>query len=170
MLCCLARPFGRTSAPKGRETGWRACSGNHTTQPLLIESPATCGVLFFFARCIPCDSAQRTLRRYGRRPPGSLCLPSGRPGRSPLNSRRPARMPPGPLASAVARPARSSSGGERYSSLTTGRKDSRSRGDNGTDGRPRGPAAQASGANNLSASPSGEPSANFSSGSYLMSP
>ncbi len=38
---------------------------------------------------------KESLRRYGSRLPGSLRLPSGRPGRSPLNSRRPARMPPG---------------------------------------------------------------------------
>ena len=45
-------------------------------------------------------------------------------------------MPPVTLAAAVARQANSAAGGERYLSLTTRRKVSRSRGDSGKD-RPR---------------------------------
>ena len=79
---------------------------------------------------------KESLRRYGSRPPGSLRLPSGRPGRSPLNSRCPARMPPG-----LARVRRRSASslvvrGRAVASLTTRRKVSRSRVDSGKD-RPR---------------------------------
>ena len=79
---------------------------------------------------------KESLRRYGSRPPGSLRLPSGRPGRSPLNSRCPARMPPG-----LARVRRRSASslvvrGRAVASLTTRRKVSRSHVDSGKD-RPR---------------------------------
>ena len=97
--------------------------------PGLFSVPFTC-------KGKVCDSSQRILRRYGRRPPGRLCLPSGRPGRSPLNSRRPARMPPG-----TARVRRRSASslvvrGRAEASLTTRRKVSRSHVDSGKD-RPR---------------------------------
>ena len=79
---------------------------------------------------------KESLRRYGSRPPGSLRLPSGRPGRSPPelarpgdDAARPARVRRRSASSLVVR-------GRAVASLTTRRKVSRSRVDSGKD-RPR---------------------------------
>ena len=80
---------------------------------------------------------KESLRRYGSRPPGSLRLPSGLPGRSPPpelarpgdDAARPARVRRRSASSLVVR-------GRAVASLTTRRKVSRSRGDSGKD-RPR---------------------------------
>ena len=79
---------------------------------------------------------KESLRRYGSRPPGSLRLPSGRPGRSPPELAR-----PGDDAARPARVRRRSTSelvvrGRAILSLTTRRKVSRSRVDSGKD-RPR---------------------------------